>query len=189
MLKLAKLYCLPIVDESNPSYGNYTQVVVPVHDENMNTIALSELNSTGNAWHAVLTKVFPNAIQVEVTSSPNAIVGEYRMQIDSRNGKSESRGTAQSFVSYQVDTRILLLFNAWNKSMDPIGIDLKVFDCCPSRVCFPLFFQQRIPFICEVRKHVTNILEMKMALFGEELGSRPDLQRGIIHKYVPDVKV
>lgn len=52
-----------VVDEQNPSYANHTQVIVPVHDENMNTIAFSELNSSGNAWHAVLTKVHQNFIQ------------------------------------------------------------------------------------------------------------------------------
>lgn len=86
---------------------------MPVSDENMNTIAFSELNSGSNAWHALVTKVHDTSIQVEVTSSPNAIVGQYRLQIDSRSGAGEP----QSFVSYPVDTRIYLLFNVWNKSM------------------------------------------------------------------------
>lgn len=61
-----------------------------------------------NSWFAHITKLEENAIVVEVTSSSNALIGEYRLSLDIK--------TRTGFNSFAVNTRLFILFNAWNKS-------------------------------------------------------------------------
>lgn len=80
-------------------------MIVPLNDENMNSMLnFNDLNS----WFAHITKVEDSSIVVEVTSSVNALIGEYRLSVDVK--------TRTGFNSFAVNARILILFNAWAKS-------------------------------------------------------------------------
>ena len=80
-------------------------MIVPLNDENMNSMLnFNDLNS----WFAHISKVEDSSIVVEVTSSVNCLVGEYRLSVDVK--------TRTGFNSFAVDTRVLILFNAWAKS-------------------------------------------------------------------------
>lgn len=99
-------FVIVFADASRPSYSDKTQIVVTLNDENMNSmISFNDMNS----WFAHIIKIEENSVVVEVTSSVNSLIGEYRLNIDIK--------TRTGFNSFAVNTKIYLLFNAWNKSM------------------------------------------------------------------------
>ena len=61
-----------------------------------------------SSWFAHITKIDDNSIIIEVTSSVNALIGEYSLNVDIK--------TRSGFNSFAVNTKIILLFNAWTKS-------------------------------------------------------------------------
>ncbi len=59
-----------------------------------------------------MLKAEDNVVTLEITSAPTAIIGEYRISVDT---KSLSRGN-RSLQSNAIKESIFILFNAWNKS-------------------------------------------------------------------------
>ena len=63
-------------------------------------------------WSARVLKVHGFNVTIEISSAPNAIIGEYLISVDT---KSMSKGN-RSLRSNPVKEPFILLFNPWNKS-------------------------------------------------------------------------
>jgi len=64
-----------------------------------------------NKWSARIVLTDNKSVTVEVTSSPEAIIGEYLLVIDT---KSPSR-IDDSFYSNPISQSFVMLFNPWNR--------------------------------------------------------------------------
>lgn len=95
-------------DEPNPTYSNRTEITVPVLDER-NARRYSFVSE--NRWSARIVMTDGNSVTVEVNSSPEAIIGEYLMVIDT---KSPAR-IDDSFYSNPISQSFVMLFNPWNR--------------------------------------------------------------------------
>lgn len=97
-----------VKDEPNPSYSNRTEITVPVLDER-NARRYSFL--TESRWSARIVLTDGNSVTIEVNSSPEAIIGEYNLVIDT---KSPTR-IDDSFYSNPISQSFIMLFNPWSR--------------------------------------------------------------------------
>lgn len=96
------------------SYKN--EVLVPVTDENMNSIAFTALSKFENAWTAQTIRRIGNTAIIEVVTSANALVSEWslRIEVSSRNNYSK-----YSVTKFNCKEAIYILFDPWSKSRFP----------------------------------------------------------------------
>ena len=111
------LYFLIKPDEMNPTYSNRTEVIVPILDER-NARRLSLVSES--RWSARIVSVENRTMVVEINSSVDAIIGEYRMVIDTRSPNRID----DSYFSNPISESFYMLFNPWNRSMFAIILDL-----------------------------------------------------------------
>lgn len=90
-----------VKDARTTSYGDGTQVVVPVQSE--------ESTSTPGLWHARIISSADKTVTVEVTSSPSSIIGEWTVEMDTR----PKNDLGASGFRYKVESPMILLFNPW----------------------------------------------------------------------------
>lgn len=98
-----------VKDELEPTYSNLTEITVPVLDER-NARRYSYISD--HKWSARIVLTDGQSVIIEITSSSEAIVGEYHLVIDTR---SPSR-TDDSFYSNPIPQSLILLFNPWIKN-------------------------------------------------------------------------
>ncbi len=65
-----------------------------------------------DSWNARVLKVEDNIVTIEITSSPKSIIGEYKINVDTKSLKNGIR----SLQSNSIKESIFILFNPWNKS-------------------------------------------------------------------------
>lgn len=113
-------------DEPNPSYSNKTEVTVPVFDDR-NARRYSVISES--QWSARIVSLEGPSLVLEVVSSPEAIVGEYQLVVDT---KSPTRSD-ESFLSHPIAQSFIMLFNPWALGKVFIRVNLLVdsFQVCP----------------------------------------------------------
>lgn len=99
-------------DVESPSYSKKTEVVVPLGASRTGRYSGTTL-STDSQWSAHLRAVSNNKFLVDIISSPNAIVGEWRLRIETRE--------AGIPITFHVDSKLYFLFNPWSKSKSSIS--------------------------------------------------------------------
>lgn len=100
---------IKLSDAPNPSYSQNTEIIIPVNDDRNSTNVSVVLE---NSWHAKVISVEDKIATIEITSSPKAIIGEWKLSIDTRS-RNSGNGSVQS---NSIKESIFLLFNPWNKS-------------------------------------------------------------------------
>ncbi|KAH7641779.1 hypothetical protein DERF_008815 [Dermatophagoides farinae] len=98
-----------VKDEMNPTYSNRTEVIVPILDER-NARRLSLVSES--RWSARIVSVENRTMVVEINSSVDAIIGEYRMVIDTRSPNRID----DSYFSNPISESFYMLFNPWNRN-------------------------------------------------------------------------
>ena len=143
-------------DEPNPSYSNRTEITVPVLDER-NARRYSFL--TESRWSARIVLTDGNSVTIEVNSSPEAIIGEYNLVIDT---KSPTR-IDDSFYSNPISQSFIMLFNPWSRGTEDDEVNAHV------ALSFSLLFDQTqvTPCSCLNGNLRKSTCSMTKALFGE----------------------
>lgn len=95
--KDAVSFIFTVQDAEKPNYGQGTLIAVPL---------LAKGAESGTAWNAVLESSNENVIGVKITPAADAIVGQWKMDIDT---KLKNDGA----VSYSHKDPIYILFNPW----------------------------------------------------------------------------
>ncbi|KAJ9601814.1 hypothetical protein L9F63_000042 [Diploptera punctata] len=90
-------FIFTVQDAEKPSYGQGTLMAVPL---------LAKGTEPGTAWNAVLDSCTENMIRVKVTPAADAIVGKWKIDIDT---KLKNDGA----VSYSHKHPFYILFNPW----------------------------------------------------------------------------
>lgn len=96
-------------DEPNPNYSNKTEIIVPILDER-NARRLSIL--ADHQWNARIVSLENRTMIVEINTASDAIIGEYRMVIDTRSPNRID----DSYFSNPISQSFYILFNPWNRS-------------------------------------------------------------------------
>ncbi|KAG7204155.1 hypothetical protein KM043_001995 [Ampulex compressa] len=81
-----------------PQYGHGTLVA---------TAVLSPGEISEASWQTIVDAIEPNFVRLKVTPSPNAIIGKWKMEIDTKNRESEGA------VSFTMENPFYILFNPW----------------------------------------------------------------------------
>ncbi|XP_043667444.1 annulin isoform X1 [Vespula pensylvanica] len=81
-----------------PQYGHGTLVATPVLEPGEYSEA---------SWQTTIDAIEPAFIRLKITPSPNAIVGKWKMDIDTKNRESEGA------VSYTMEHPFYIIFNPW----------------------------------------------------------------------------
>lgn len=97
------------LDEKNPTYSNKTEIIVPILDER-NARRLSIVSES--TWSARIVAVENRSMVVEINTAADAIIGEYRMVIDTRSPNRMD----DSYLSNPISQSFYILFNPWNRS-------------------------------------------------------------------------
>ncbi|XP_069698767.1 annulin-like isoform X3 [Periplaneta americana] len=95
--KDAVSFIFTVNDAEKPNYGQGTLIAVPL---------LAKGAESGTAWNAVLESSNENVIRVKITPAADAIVGQWKMDIDT---KLKNDGA----VSYSHKDPFYILFNPW----------------------------------------------------------------------------
>lgn len=101
-------FCINRSDAESSSHSKTTQVTVPVFDDRFSSNVSIVLE---DEWSAKLLKTEGFGVSIEISSPPTAIIGEYKINVDTR---SLSKGT---LLSNPVKKTFILLFNPWNKGI------------------------------------------------------------------------
>ncbi|KPM06831.1 transglutaminase-like protein [Sarcoptes scabiei] len=96
-------------DEPNPNYSNKTEIIVPILDER-NARRLSIL--ADHQWNARIVSLENRTMIVEINTASDAIIGEYRMVIDTRSPNRID----DSYFSNPISQSFYILFNPWNRN-------------------------------------------------------------------------
>ncbi|XP_017755331.1 PREDICTED: annulin [Eufriesea mexicana] len=83
-----------------PQYGHKTLVV---------TAVLYPGEESQDSWKASIDAIHPNFIRLKIVPAPNAIIGKWRMDIDTRNKDLNQA------VSYTMKHSFYVIFNPWCK--------------------------------------------------------------------------
>ncbi|XP_014223313.1 annulin [Trichogramma pretiosum] len=81
-----------------PQYGHGTLVASPL---------LLPGEVSDGAWQTVISAYADNSIKIKVTPAADAIIGKWRIEIDTKRRESEGA------VSFTVDSSFYLIFNPW----------------------------------------------------------------------------
>ncbi|XP_043255316.1 annulin isoform X1 [Colletes gigas] len=81
-----------------PQYGHGTLVATPV---------LYPGEVSGGSWQATVDAVQPNFLRLKIVADPNAIIGKWKMDIDTKNRNLEGA------ISYTMKNPFYLIFNPW----------------------------------------------------------------------------
>ncbi|XP_076234244.1 transglutaminase isoform X1 [Calliopsis andreniformis] len=81
-----------------PQYGHGTLVAIPV---------LYPEEVSEGSWQATIDAVHPNFLRLKIVTSPNAIIGKWKMDIDTKNRNLDGA------VSYTLKQPFYLIFNPW----------------------------------------------------------------------------
>lgn len=97
--KDAVSFIFTVYDVKKPNYGQGTLIAVPL---------LTKGAESGATWNAVLESSNENVIRIKITPAADAIVGQWKMDIDT---KLKNDGA----VSYSHKEPFYILFNPWCK--------------------------------------------------------------------------
>jgi len=98
-------------DVKVPSFSKKTEIIVPLATSmRSGRLFPSSLPSDGtdSSWTAVAKDITENMMTVFITPSPNCIIGEWNLRIETKE--------AGIPLTFHVESRIYILFNPWNKS-------------------------------------------------------------------------
>ncbi|KAK9306073.1 hypothetical protein QLX08_003130 [Tetragonisca angustula] len=83
-----------------PQYGHGTLVAIPV---------LYPGEPSEGSWQATIDAIQPNFIRLKIVTAPDAIIGKWKMDIDTKNKNLDGA------VSYTMKQPFYLIFNPWCK--------------------------------------------------------------------------